>query len=66
VVRAFQAHDRDGDGLVTVEEFGRRFDHMVIRFDQDGDGEITVDEMPRRGERRGGRDGDRERGGDQE
>ena len=66
MVRAFQAHDADGDAMVTAEEFGSPFDRMVSRFDRNGDGELTLDEMRRRGERRGGRDGDRERGGDQE
>ena len=66
MVDRFQAHDDDGDGMVTAEEFGEAFDRIVIRFDQDGDGELTPDEMRRRGERRGGRDGDRERGGGDE
>jgi Ca2+-binding EF-hand superfamily protein len=60
MVDRFQAHDDDGDGMVTVEEFGEGFDRMVSRFDRNGDGELTRDEMRRRGERGGGRDGDRE------
>jgi Ca2+-binding EF-hand superfamily protein len=66
MVDRFQAHDDDGDGMVTAEEFAEPFDRMVSRFDRDGDGEVTADEMRRRGERRGGRDGDRERGGDEQ
>ena len=67
MVRAFQAHDRDGDAMVTAEEFGQPFDRMVSRLDANDDGELTPDEMRRRGERRGGRDGDRgPRGGDRQ
>ena len=63
MVDRFQAHDDDGDGMVTAEEFGESFDRIVIRFDRNGDGEVTADEMRRRGERRG--DGDRERDHDE-
>lgn len=59
MVDRFQAHDDDGDGMVTIEEFAEPFDHMVSRFDQNGDGELTADEMSRHGEERGGRDRDR-------
>jgi Ca2+-binding EF-hand superfamily protein len=62
MVDRFQAHDDDGDGMVTVEEFGERFDRMVSRLDDNDDGAVTVDEMSRRGDRRGERDGDREDG----
>jgi Ca2+-binding EF-hand superfamily protein len=62
MVDRFQAHDDDGDGIVTAEEFGEPFDRMVSRFDRDGDGEVTTDEMRRRGDR----DGDRERDEDRE
>ena len=64
MVDRFQAHDDDGDGLVTAEEFGEPFDRMVSRLDRNGDGEVSADEMRHRGERRGDRDGDRERGGE--
>jgi EF hand len=60
MVDRFQAHDDDGDGMVTAEEFGEPFDRIVSRLDQNGDGELTADEM----RRRSGRDGDRERGGE--
>lgn len=60
MVRAFQRHDRDGDALVTVEEFSRPFDRAVSRFDRDGDGVLTLDEVRRRGDRRGDRDDDRQ------
>jgi Ca2+-binding EF-hand superfamily protein len=60
MVDRFQAHDDDGDGMVTAEEFGEPFDRMINRFDRNGDGEVTSDEM----RRRGGRDGDRERDDD--
>ena len=63
MVDRFQAHDDDGDGMVTAEEFGEPFDRMVLRLDANDDGEVTLDEMRRRGERRGGRDGDRGPGG---
>jgi Ca2+-binding EF-hand superfamily protein len=61
MVDRFQAHDDDGDGMVTVEEFGEPFGRMVSRLDANGDGEVTLDEMRRRGDRE--RDGE---GGDQD
>jgi Ca2+-binding EF-hand superfamily protein len=66
MVDRFQAHDDDGDAMVTAEEFGEPFDRMVSRLDRNGDGELTSDELQRRGERGGGRDGDRERDRDAE
>ena len=48
MVDQFQDHDDDGDGLVTVEEFGERFSGIVIRLDVDGDGEVTMEEMRER------------------
>jgi Ca2+-binding EF-hand superfamily protein len=65
MVDRFQAHDDDGDGMVTAEEFGEPFDRIVSRLDQNGDGELTADEIQRRGEGRGGRDREDE-GEDQE
>jgi Ca2+-binding EF-hand superfamily protein len=66
MVDQFQAHDDDGDGMVTVEEFGERFDGMVSRLDANDDGAVTVDEMRGHGDRRGdrerGREGGRENG----
>ena len=59
MVDQFQDHDDDGDGLVTVEEFGERFSGIVVRLDDDGDGEVTMEELRERAmERRHGR-GDR-------
>jgi hypothetical protein len=45
MVDRFQAHDDDGDGLVTAEEFGERFDGIVSHLDDDGDGEVTMEEL---------------------
>jgi Ca2+-binding EF-hand superfamily protein len=61
MVDQFQAHDDDGDGMVTAEEFGERYDRMVSRLDTDDDGEVTLDEMRRRGDRRGDSERDRDR-----
>jgi Ca2+-binding EF-hand superfamily protein len=59
MVDQFQAHDDDGDGLVTVEEFGERYGSMVRRLDRNDDGEITQDDLRRRprDRDRGGNDG---------
>ena len=59
MVDQFQAHDNDGDGLVTVEEFGERYDSLVQRLDRNDDGEITEDDLRRRprDRDRGGKDG---------
>lgn len=57
MVRNFQRHDRDGDAMVTVEEFTLTTENLVERHDRDGDGVVTKDELKRRphGEgRRGG------------
>jgi Ca2+-binding EF-hand superfamily protein len=67
MVRQFQAHDADGDGSVTVEEFTVRFADVVEVLDRNGDGELTRDELRRRGHRGPfghGRDGRDERGRD--
>jgi Ca2+-binding EF-hand superfamily protein len=57
MVDRFQAHDDDGDGLVTAEEFNEQFSSIVSRVDRDGDGELTMDELRRR-------QGDHDRDGD--
>jgi Ca2+-binding EF-hand superfamily protein len=62
MVDRFQAHDDDGDGMVTVEEFGESFDRMVGRLDANDDGTLTPDEMHHRGEGRGEREDDGEHG----
>jgi Ca2+-binding EF-hand superfamily protein len=66
MVDRFQAHDDDGDGMVTVEEFGETFDRMVSRFDANDDGTLTPDEMHHRDEGRGDRERDRESGDEDE
>ena len=38
MVDQFQAHDDDGDGMVTAEEFGERFDRIMSRLDDNDDG----------------------------
>ena len=48
MVRAFQEHDRDGNGQVTAEEFNRRFEGLVARFDRDGDGRLSPDDRRNR------------------
>jgi EF hand len=48
MVDQFQAHDDDGDGLVTVEEFGERYSSIVQRLDHDDDGQLTQDDLRRR------------------
>lgn len=70
MVDQFQAHDDDGDGMVTAEEFGERYSRIVSRLDADGDGEVTMDELRERAmrshHRRGGhRGGPPDRGDDQ-
>jgi Ca2+-binding EF-hand superfamily protein len=61
MVDRFQAHDDDGDGQITVEEFAEPFDRMVSRLDRNDDGELTEDELHRRN-----RDRDRDRDGDRD
>jgi len=51
MVDQFQAHDDDGDGMVTAEEFGERFSGIVIRLDADDDGQVTLEELRERGMR---------------
>lgn len=48
MVDRFQAHDDDGDGKVTKEEFAERFAGMVARMDTNGDGVIDREDMQRR------------------
>jgi Ca2+-binding EF-hand superfamily protein len=62
MVERFQAHDDDGNGTVTAEEFGEPFDRMVSGLDQNGDGALTPDELHRRGEDSGGEDADGDEG----
>ena len=51
MVRQFQAHDADGSGTVTIEEFTVRFSDVVENLDRNGDGELTRDELRRHGRR---------------
>lgn len=57
MVDQFQSHDDDGDGIVTAEEFGERFDGIVARADRNGDGVLNADDMRRAEGRRDGRRG---------
>jgi len=50
MVRRFQGHDRDGDGQVTTEEFGRRMSHMVLLRDRNGDGVLDLNDVGRPGD----------------
>jgi hypothetical protein len=52
MVDQFQAHDDDGDGIVTVEEFTERFTKIVERRDRNGDGVLNSDDT-KRPERKG-------------
>ena len=55
MVDRFQAHDDDGDGLVTAEEFGEEFSGIVERFDRNDDGALSKEDRQAR-PRRGGPD----------
>lgn len=49
LTRLFRADDRDGDGLVSLEELLARSDALLKRRDRDGDGAISIEEWrPRR------------------
>jgi Ca2+-binding EF-hand superfamily protein len=65
MVDAFQRHDGDGDALVTLEEFQKRFRNLVARLDRDDDGAFSRDDHRNHREkmrhRRGESDGPRER-----
>ncbi len=47
MVRRFQGHDRDGDGQVTADEFGRQMSHMVMLRDRNGDGVLDLNDTGR-------------------
>jgi hypothetical protein len=49
MVDRFQAHDDDGDGLVTIEEFNEEFANLVKRRDSNGDGVLNPDDTGRPG-----------------
>ncbi|MEZ5865414.1 MAG: EF-hand domain-containing protein [Geminicoccaceae bacterium] len=61
MVRGFQLHDRDGDALVTVEEFTLTTGNLVERHDRNGDGVVSRDELQRRPHGEGRRGGQRPR-----
>lgn len=49
LTRLFRADDRDGDGMVTLDELLARSGALLKRRDRDGDGAISVEEWrPRR------------------
>jgi Ca2+-binding EF-hand superfamily protein len=48
MVDRFQGHDADGDGKITVQEFGKRFANMVKFMDSNGDGVLDENDMGRR------------------
>lgn len=48
MVDRFQGHDADGDGMVTTQEFGKRFANMVKYMDSNGDGVLDESDMGRR------------------
>lgn len=47
MVDRFQAHDDDGDGSVTIEEFSEDFANIVERRDRNGDGVLNADDLKR-------------------
>lgn len=47
MVDRFQAHDDDGDGSVTVEEFNEEFANVIDRRDRNGDGMLNADDTKR-------------------
>ncbi|WP_341366899.1 hypothetical protein [Yoonia sp. BS5-3] len=49
MVDRFQSHDDDGDGLVTVDEFGENFANLVERADRNDDGVLNADDQRRPG-----------------
>lgn len=48
MVDAFQAHDDDGDGKVTADEFNERFADLVQRLDRNGDSKLDPADRGRR------------------
>ncbi len=47
MVRQFQGHDTDGDGVVTGDEFNARFKDTVARADTNKDGKVDATDMVR-------------------
>ncbi|MEM8787488.1 MAG: hypothetical protein AAGE76_04425 [Pseudomonadota bacterium] len=48
MVDRFQAHDDNGDGAVTVAEFGEEFTRLIETRDRNGDGILNRDDFGRR------------------
>lgn len=57
MVDRFQRLDRDGDAIVTTDEFTKPMGNIVGWIDSDGDGRVTQQELKQKGPR-----GDRHRG----
>jgi Ca2+-binding EF-hand superfamily protein len=53
MVDRFQAHDDDGDAVVTVEEFVESYNSIVRRLDRNEDGQLTRDDLRRQRDRDG-------------
>jgi len=53
MVDRFQAHDDDGDGMVTIEEFNENFATLVERRDRNDDGVLNADDIKRPDGKRG-------------
>lgn len=53
MVRGFQRLDRNGDAVVTPEEFLAPYGDAVKRLDRNGDGAISLDDRQPRGGKRG-------------
>ena len=51
MVDRFQAHDDDGDAIVTVDEFVESYSGIVRRVDRNDDGQITRDDLRRQRDR---------------
>jgi Ca2+-binding EF-hand superfamily protein len=51
MVDRFQAHDDDGDAVVTVEEFVDSYSSIVRRLDRNEDGQLTRDDLRRQRDR---------------
>lgn len=47
MVDRFQAHDDDGDAMVTVEEFVGSYGSLVRHLDRNDDGQLTRDDFRR-------------------
>ena len=47
MVDQFQAHDDNGDGVVTVDEFGERTSRLVMMRDRNDDGVLNLDDTRR-------------------